>query len=150
VTFDPSSPGTPLPQPVDNNGRLTSVACPSSSQCTAVDDTGGEVTFGPSLLNPVPVIIDGFSFLSSVACPSASFCVVVDVNGNEVEGDPTVASSFTVVPIAGANSLRSVSCSSSSRCVAVDVTGHVGSTASRSVSQSRESGSATAHDPFCL
>jgi hypothetical protein len=85
------------------------------------------------------VIIDGFSFLSSVACPSASFCVVVDVNGNEVEGDPTVASSFTVVPIAGANSLRSVSCSSSSRCVAVDVTGHafVGTAPSRPTSPAR-------------
>ena len=50
VTFDPTAPGSPEPTTIDNDNpisRLDSVACPSTTQCTAVDEEGQEVTFDP-------------------------------------------------------------------------------------------------------
>ena len=46
------------------------MACPSTSQCTAVDDSGQQVTFDPTAPGaPTPTTIDGSNWLSAVACP---------------------------------------------------------------------------------
>jgi hypothetical protein len=59
VTFDPSSPGNPSSAPIDGHTSLSSLACPSATQCTAVDAAGDEVTFNEqSLGKPVPFAID--------------------------------------------------------------------------------------------
>jgi hypothetical protein len=52
--FDPQTPVAPstVPPPIDEAG-LGAVACPSVSQCTAVDEVGREVTFDPNA--PIPV-----------------------------------------------------------------------------------------------
>jgi hypothetical protein len=54
VTFNPASPDKPTSatvDPVPASGGLArvlkSIACPSTGQCTAVDDFGNEVTFNP-------------------------------------------------------------------------------------------------------
>ena len=61
--------------------RLTAVACPSVSQCTAVDSSGGEVSFKPS--SPGRHLRHRIDFtrwlvLGAIACPSAHECVAVD------------------------------------------------------------------------
>jgi hypothetical protein len=53
VTFDPRSPGRPKLITIDpgsgSGPNLTSISCPSSSQCTAADDRGQEVSFVPQV-----------------------------------------------------------------------------------------------------
>ena len=65
MTFDPTSPGTPTPTTIDSTNYLDGVACPSTSQCTAVDGDGQQVTFDPtSPGTPTPTTID-----STNTCP---------------------------------------------------------------------------------
>src|SRR5437588_8146073 len=66
------------------------VACPSTSQCTAVDfGVGQQVTFDPGgPVSPAPTTIDSGNTLSSVACPAANQCTAVDYVGQEVTFDP--------------------------------------------------------------
>ena len=75
VSFNPVSAGTPTRTTIDSSGVgvLDAVACPSASQCTAVDTDGGEVTFNPvSPGTPTRTAIDssGLGYLDAVACPS--------------------------------------------------------------------------------
>ena len=143
LTFDPQAPGTvrvvvlPLgggPGAVSAMG----VACPSTTQCTAVTNGGGplgggnvgivgavETTFDPqSAVTPTLRAIDAAGVeLGAIACGSTSDCVVLDGNGNAIEGNPDSESPWAVEPIPGANVLTSVSCVSSSLCVAVDAAG---------------------------
>ena len=64
------------PAPLDRTGgreQLQGVACPSASQCTAVDDAGQLVIFNPEAPGtPTPTTIDAGHALTGVACPSAS------------------------------------------------------------------------------
>ena len=57
--------------------------CSASSQCTAVDDSGGEVTFNPvSPGTPSPASVDGNQQFVGISCPTASQCTAIDSNGN--------------------------------------------------------------------
>jgi len=115
----------PIPVPVDSYGSLTGVACPSTSQCTAVDDLGQEVTFDPVAPgSPSSVTIDSGASIAAVTCPSATECTAVDNLGQEVTFSPAAPAGATPDQIPGADSLTSISCSSTTQCVAVDVTGH--------------------------
>ena len=74
LTFDPTSPGTPIPVMIGSTHEnfLAGVACPSNSQCTAIDFRGHEVTFDPTSPGAPPSItIDSNAGLSAVACPSS-------------------------------------------------------------------------------
>ena len=76
------SPGTPTPTTIDAGNVLNGVACPSATQCTAIDNTGHQVTFDPaSPGTPTPTTIDGGNLLIGVACPSATQCTAVDYTG---------------------------------------------------------------------
>lgn len=62
---------------IDRNGRpfMPAVACPSTSQCTAVDGEGQEVTFNPVAPGtPTPGAIDGGWSVYAVTCVSTSQC----------------------------------------------------------------------------
>jgi len=133
LAFDPSSPGTPTPVTIDvapSNVLLDSVACPSSSQCTAVDGGyGREITFNPTAPgNPTPLTIVSGGQLSGVACPSANQCTAVGSTmygylgqGVEVTFDPTAPGNPTPVVIDGGSAnLNAVACPSVSRCAAVN------------------------------
>jgi hypothetical protein len=64
-------------------GAFTSVSCPTTQFCLAVDATGREVTFsqvGTKLEWSGPKQIDSVA-LRSVACRSARFCIAVDDMG---------------------------------------------------------------------
>jgi hypothetical protein len=71
--------------------NLTDIACPTSSLCVAVDDSGNIVTSaqpsgGASSWNVAD--IDGTTPLTGVACASAQQCVVVDGAEDLTSDDP--------------------------------------------------------------
>ena len=107
---------------------LNSVACASSSQCTAVDNAGKEVTFNPaSPGSPNPSTLKPGWVFDSVACPSASQCTAVayGAGGLEETFDPTSGHEVSApfIDFSGA-SLVSVACPSVSQCTAVDSGGN--------------------------
>ncbi len=108
------------------------VACPSLSQCTAVDIYGDEITFEPgSPSAPTSAVIDE-SYPDSVACPSATQCTAVDELGGEVTFDPASPGTPSPVTIdsldsggpSATNGLVDVACPSVNQCTAVDSGGY--------------------------
>jgi alpha-galactosidase len=113
---------------------VSSVSCPTASQCTVVDGTGNELTFDPSAGTPnaaglAPLegadVPGGLGVMTSVSCPSASQCTAVDASGNEVTFDPATGAvgSAGVTRVDHAGGLQSVSCPAAGQCTAVDLTG---------------------------
>ena len=122
----------PVGQDTAGNGpALIAVACPSTTECVAVDVNGGEETFNPAAPAPnAPVSIDSFEPLS-VACLSTTSCVAVDVSGREVTFNPQAPASSARATLidpsqTSAHVLTSVSCppGQSTTCTAVDSVGN--------------------------
>jgi hypothetical protein len=104
-----------------DSASLTGVACPSTSQCTAVDIRGRELTFNPRRpAKPHGRKIDGSSGLPALACPSRSQCTAVDNHGLEMTFDPLSPAMTSVARIDGRTSLSSLACPSSVQCTALD------------------------------
>jgi hypothetical protein len=120
---------------------LTSVSCPSSSLCFAVDD-GGIFTRDGVLTTTDPrrgaaatwtvnhPRSEYFEEFTSISCPSAALCVAVDEAGEVLTStDPSAgsAASWTFSDELGGvdkdYGLTSVSCASSSLCAVVDSDG---------------------------
>lgn len=116
------------PIAVESGIDLAAVACPSVSQCTAVDVSGNEVTFDPtSPGTPTPVPISGADDnLFELACPSVSQCTAIDNSGNEVTFDPTSGAGpgLTTVDQSGSLGVGGEACPSISQCTAVDQNGN--------------------------
>ena len=115
------------PSTVDRNAanRLRAVACPSASQCTAVDETGQQVTFNPaSPGSPTPTAIDSYVNLFGVSCPSTTQCTAVDGGGREVTFNPTSPGTPTAIAIGGGSGLSGVACPLTTQCTAVDDSGY--------------------------
>ena len=110
---------------LDQTGQvLTDVACPSASQCTAVDTGGHQVTFNPTAPGtPTPTTIDAGHWLTGVACPSASQCTAVDTEGHQVTFNPTAPGTPTPTTIDAGHWLKAVACPSVEQCTAVDTEG---------------------------
>ena len=124
ITFDPASPGNPMPAAIDAGNNLTAVDCVTAAYCTAIDDAGNQVTFDPaSPATATLVAITHGHQLYDLACPIASTCVAVDNASEAFEADPSLVG-WTVERIAGADSLTGVACPTVWRCVAVDSVGH--------------------------
>ena len=100
------------------SGGLSSVSCPSSSFCTAVDFHGRALTYNGSEWS-APSLIAGEGELASVSCPSGVFCAAVGgyPHGYALTYNGTAWSSPTEVDPEAR--LESVSCVSASFCVAV-------------------------------
>ncbi len=141
VTFNPSAPASAAPTTVDGSPGLLApdcplqtvpqcsqpfelvgpvpLACPSTSQCTAVDGKGREVTFDPTApSNPVPIRLGIYSLLG-VACASASQCTAVDDGGREVTFNPAAPGNPVAIGVL-AGVLGAVACPTTSQCTAVD------------------------------
>jgi hypothetical protein len=113
-----------LPVAVDSGHALMSVTCPSTAQCTAVDESGRAVTFNPaSPGSPTPTTIDSGGNLESVACSSTAQCTAVDESGQMVTFDPTAPGTPTPIVIDSGRALTSVTCPSTAQCTAVDASG---------------------------
>lgn len=125
------------------NNTLDSVACPLASQCTAVDDSGHEITFNPisGSLNAsgTKVVMPGAA-LDTVACPSQAQCAAVS-GEMVVTFDPASGQAQHRANLAPQNPdpncprfdpynpenycyvMHSVACPQASECVGVDETG---------------------------
>ena len=80
--------------------KAMSVACPSTTQCTAVDNQGQQVTFDPSSPgDPTPTSIDPGNSPESLACPSTTQCTAVDNEGQLVRFDPTAPDDLTAIKL---------------------------------------------------
>jgi hypothetical protein len=126
-TFNPLTvnPVTGAPRWTSVAGSpLTAVACPQASQCTAVDDSGDEVTFNVRAPgNPRDVAIDAPNDILALSCPSTGQCTAVDDTGLEVTFDPVSGTVITgPIPIDDV-SLNGVSCPAVAQCTAVDSSG---------------------------
>jgi len=114
----------PEPVTVDSGGSLSSVACPSIAQCTAVDSAGDEVTFDPqSPAGAKPQLVDTNGGLQAVACPGVDQCTAVDPAGQAVTFDPGSPTGAMPGLVDGDGSLESVSCPSLMQCTATDNSG---------------------------
>jgi hypothetical protein len=98
--------------------ELSLVACPSTSQCTAIS-TEGEVTFNPtSPGTPTQVAFGEISYPAGVACPSTSQCTALLGGGEEVTFNPTSLATPTPVTISG-SAVNGIACPSTSQCTFV-------------------------------
>jgi hypothetical protein len=114
------------PQPVDPQAAgiaLNRVACPTTTQCTAVDGRGQEVTFNPqSPQNPTVVVISSHT-LSGLSCPSSTQCTAVDIAGQEVTFNPQTSAGGSPSEVDPSGIPLSLVCPSTSQCTAVDASG---------------------------
>jgi hypothetical protein len=104
---------------------LTRVACPSTTQCTAVDGRGQEVTFNPQApKNPSPVVISTH-VLSGISCPSTTQCTAIDVAGQEMSFNPQSATGASPVEGDAGEVPLALACPSATQCTAGDANGQV-------------------------
>jgi hypothetical protein len=137
VTFNPAAPAGATPAPIVLNGLLGRVACPSTTQCTAVDSLGNELTYNPlAPASPTKVSIDHeFSNgLLGIACPVVTQCTAVSAGTREITFNPqsgAVTTSVAVDPSSGGNAIgqdsgiQAIVCASASACSAVDGNGQL-------------------------
>ncbi len=119
---------------IDASGDPSAVACPASTQCTAVDlgggtaTGGGEVTFDPTAAGARPrSTIAWGSALEAITCPTSEQCTAVGGSGGAGAG-PGVAVTFNPlrpsdavkITVAHTRDLHSVVCTSTRQCTAVD------------------------------
>ena len=96
-----------LPRPIDGNGALDAISCPTATFCLAADRTGdvtlwdGTAWSGPRRVVPYPsgYTADG----TSTSCPTVQFCMVITGDGDYATyqglGPLTTP---TTTPVAGA------------------------------------------------
>ncbi len=130
VTFNPSSPATSTPVSIGVDSTIgsymTDVACPSATQCTAVDQAGRELTFNPtSPGTPTPVTLDGGTNLLSVACVSVTQCTTVGYDGpgegQEITFNPQSPGTPTPIFVDYEHNPDQVVCVAQTQCTVVDV-----------------------------
>jgi hypothetical protein len=123
VSFDPKAPVSPSPVTISSGDSFYTLACPSSSQCTAVTGSGKEVTFDPAApAGRTSATVDS-STVYGLACPTVTQCTAVDFSGQEVTFNPKSPGSPTPKTVDGTAGLNAVACPSTSLCVAVDNNG---------------------------
>jgi hypothetical protein len=120
VTFNPTEPGYPIATTIDLDNALAGVACPSSGQCTAVDNQGQQVTFDPT--EPAAASTTKFTpdSFGAVACPSSEQCIGV---GEDAAMFNPLRSVFSGISVDPSNGLEAVACPSSIQCTATDLLG---------------------------
>lgn len=102
---------------------LDGVACPATSQCTAIDGHGREITFNPQSPAGATGSVVGSSALTGIACPGATQCTAVDIQGQQITFNPQSPGAPTPTSIDSAGRLLSVACPLATQCTAVDASG---------------------------
>ena len=137
------STGWSAPTSVDpSGGGLTSISCPSTSFCTAIDGDGYAMSWNGASWSAPTLVASGSSVITSpysgaapcdpnstgfcsVSCPSSDFCVAVggqsaySWNGSSWSS-PVAIDPDSEQPNQSNGVLSGISCPSATRCVAVD------------------------------
>jgi hypothetical protein len=132
VAYDPGTGrriGAPLP--ADTFTFTGGLACPTRTECVALDDLNeAAITFQPltgRALDWVPVRVARYAapVVLGLACPGRRVCVAVNSGGEESAFDPRSrhGGHFTRIDRPGA--LLDVACASERACVAIDNRGRV-------------------------
>jgi hypothetical protein len=102
--------------------HYAAVACARASQCTAVDETGDEVTFDPKggAVLSTAAVDPGARAVFALTCPSAWQCTAVDLAGNAVTFNPRSPASISSRQLARNRALLGVACPTIRQCTAVD------------------------------
>lgn len=125
VTFDPATANSVLAT-ASTSAQLYGVACPSATQCTAMDQGGQEVTFDPS--NPgsaSQVRVDSTGAgagpkPTAIACPSSVRCAIVDlISGAAISFNPRSPRGARPALIATGAANVGLACPSAANCTAV-------------------------------
>jgi hypothetical protein len=126
VTLDPHALGTVVITAVDRGHALEALACPTVSQCSAVDDAGREVTFDPGHPAAARATALVQSYLSAIACPSVAQCTAVSYEEQAITFDPAAPGRPEPVGLGLGQDdlLTGISCPSVGRCTAVDFDGN--------------------------
>jgi len=104
-------------------GSFSSVACPTTARCVAVDTFGREVTYDPTApADTAPYVLDSGQSYAAVACPGTAECVAVTTGGRVVTFDPLAPANATPRSLA-APTVRGLSCPSTTQCTLVDDAG---------------------------
>ena len=104
---------------IEPNG-ITSITCPTSTFCVAVDGNNNAFTYNGSIWSQAQSIDPNGGPIQSVSCTSSTFCVAVDGSGNALTYNGSVWSQPSIDP----NSITSVTCPTSTFCVAADANGN--------------------------
>ena len=120
--LDPKDLTAGSPAPVDQGHFFRDVSCPTTTQCTAIDDGGNQVTFKPGDGSVItgPTHIDTALTTTGSSCPATNQCTAIDIAGHEITFDPTSGKAKAPVDIDSGQVLEVVSCLSTSQCTAVD------------------------------
>jgi len=111
------------PVNIDPGHALTSVSCPTTMFCLAVDNHGDAFTFTGSVTDWLQSVLDpNQDTIASVSCPSPAFCAAVDQSGDVYTYDG--ASWNPAGDIDSGNGFVQVSCFSRAFCAAIDGQGH--------------------------
>ncbi len=104
---------------------VSGMSCPSASQCTAIDDSGREVTFVPGEpAAPAPVVIDNGLGLRDVSCPSITQCTAITSTGADGIADaltfnPQSPAAVATTPIHTGGFLDQIACPATNQCSVV-------------------------------
>jgi RHS repeat-associated protein len=109
---------------IDTSNDLTSVSCPTTTFCEAVDGSSNTFAYNGSSWTKLKII--GSGVLEAVSCASASFCVAVNNAGDSYVYSGTWGT--TPSNFDGTRTLASVSCPAASFCAAVDSAGNAWTT----------------------
>src|SRR6202008_4353239 len=120
------APGSSVKQRtvIDGAAALAGVACPQSTECVAVDDSGHAISFNPDptgkAVAPVASRVDGQPVLSAVACPLTDQCTAADESGNELTFDPRSSAPPSSAPIdTGGVAIYALACPTATQCTGV-------------------------------
>ena len=86
VAFNPQSKKKVKPTLIDPGHALTSISCPTTKRCVAVDDAGQVLAGAAQPSTWKTTSINGASELLGIDCPAAKECVAVDVTGDAFVG----------------------------------------------------------------
>jgi hypothetical protein len=107
---------------INAQAAYSAVACPATSQCTAMDNFGDEATFDPGSQSAAPAasVDPKADIVYGIACPSVTQCTAVDDVGQAATFNPLSPGAAKVTAIVKGHPLLAVSCPTTDQCTTVD------------------------------
>jgi hypothetical protein len=124
-----ASAARPAPTEIEHvRASMRGLACPSTNQCTAIDEgleestleTSHELTFDPSSPGAAQAIAVGSTDYADIACPSQTQCTALGASGSVVTFNPTSPASQITGTIESGLAVEALACPSVAQCTTVD------------------------------